>query len=219
VQDEWSNIYENYSRLQAAIGCSDRNRCWVHQMHGGDVVRCDGTFESGAKADAMTTTDPSRLLSVRVADCVPILVASSDGKRVAAVHAGWRGVLAGAVANAVKQLDSTPSEVSAAIGPCIGFDRFEVGAEVLDAFSAAFGETAPLVRRDNGKGRVDLARAIELQLRRVGVSKIDRTDRCTFTHRDEFFSHRRDRGFTGRMAAMIGPRCSELRPTVATISR
>jgi len=208
IKDDWANIYENYARLQAAIGCADRQRCWVHQIHGGEVIRCDDSFESGRKADAMTTNDPSRLLSVRVADCVPVLLASDDGSTVAAVHAGWRGVLAGAAVNALAQMECPPARVIAAIGPCIGFESFEVGDDVLSTFEKSFGADAPIRRVSETMGRADLPRAIAIQLHQRGVDQIDTTGLCTFAHASEFFSHRRDKGATGRMAALISPRRS-----------
>ena len=207
TQDEWGSIHENYRRLQAAIGCDDRNRAWVHQVHGGEVLSCDGSFESGAKADAMVTDDPKRLLSVRVADCVPILLATEDGRRVVAVHAGWRGVIAAIVPKAAEMLNEGQTRnVIAAIGPCISMDAFEVGPEVLGEFRRVFGDLAPATSASNGKGHVDLRAAVRMQLLRAGIveQNIDTTDRCTARDADEFFSHRRDKGVTGRMAAVIG---------------
>jgi copper oxidase (laccase) domain-containing protein len=250
-QDDYQRIYENFDLFQHAVGVGGRQRCWVHQVHGGDVisVRRGEPFENGPRADALVCDDPKRVMSVRVADCVPVLLASADRRVVAAVHAGWRGVVAGVVANAVEALNSlspvrrgegwgegraarggeqpftrvhahpTPlprplpgvagrgSELVAAIGPSIGFDAFEVGPEVLEQFEQAFGGDAPIRRRDDGKGYADLRAAIRLQLLRLGVGddRIDATDRCTFRDAEEFFSHRRERGVTGRMAAIISP--------------
>jgi YfiH family protein len=203
IVDEYERIYENYRKLQRAIGRPNHERIWVHQVHGGDVMRAP--CPSGAKADALVCDDPSKLIAVRVADCVPILLSSNDGKIVAAIHSGWRGVIAGVVRNAIEAMRIPPADILAAIGPCIGFDAFEVGGEVLDAFTQTFGDNAPIKRRDDGKGYVDLRRAVEVQLQQAGIplQQIDTTDRCTHRDADEFFSHRRDRGITGRMAAMI----------------
>ena len=214
VQDDVHNIRENYRRLRAAIGCEQRDRCWVHQVHGPEAcaVRPGEIFENGTKADALVTDDPRRVVSVKYADCVPILMATPDGRAVAAVHAGWRGVVAGVVAAAVRKLaeiaGADPSGFIAAIGPCIEFDAFEVGPEVLAAFERLFGSDALVLRRSGEKGHVDLRRAVQKQLVDAGVAadRIDSTDRCTFRDADEFFSHRRDGGLTGRMAAVIGPR-------------
>jgi YfiH family protein len=207
-QDAWGNIYENYARLQAAIACGTRTRCWVHQVHGGEVVQCNGAFETGANADALVTSDPTKMLAVRVADCAPVLLATEEGAIVAAVHAGWRGVLAGAVTNAIHAMNFPASRIIAAIGPCIGMDAFEVGPEVLTEFAREFGTLAPIRHEVDGKGRVDLRGALAKQLKQAGVTRIDTSDRCSFTHADEFFSHRRERGITGRMAAVIATRAS-----------
>jgi YfiH family protein len=209
ARDDWDRIHENYRRLHAAISWTGRERVWVHQVHGGEVAQvcCDGAFTSGAAADAIVGDDPQRLLAVRVADCVPVLVATDDGRRVAAIHAGWRGVVAGIVSRAIANLPA-PAALVAAIGPCIGKTAFEVGPEVLDAFNGEFEREAPLERDPSGKGRVDLREAVRLQLIRAGLSpeRIDTTDRCTHRDADEFYSHRRERGVTGRMAAVIAPR-------------
>ena len=214
-QDSGDNITENYRRLQSAIGCGGRRRVFTHQMHGPLVVDAAtaaqtdvmyGGSEIG-KGDGIFSRDPALLLSVRTADCVPVLLASADGRTVAAVHAGWRGVIAG-VATAALRLFDQPAGVIAAIGPGIGFNAFEVGEDVVGKFEEAFGDfpgASSLVRRvGDGKGRVDLKSAIAFQLRRAGVLSIDTTERCTATHGEEFFSHRRDASVTGRMAAVIG---------------
>jgi YfiH family protein len=220
VQDEGERITENFKRLQRAIGLEDRTRAWVHQVHGNRLVKFNKQTASGEKADAVVTACPARVATVRVADCVPILVASENGKMVAAIHAGWRGIVAGVIPAAIAEIQTqlqtsepaTPREaemkIIAAIGPCIGFDAFEVGAEVLAEFDRMFGSAAPMRRAETGKGFVDLREAARRQLIDAGISRdsIDTTDRCTVAHRDEFFSHRRDRGITGRMAALIGVR-------------
>jgi YfiH family protein len=215
--DSADHIAENYRRLHRAIGCERRQRSFVHQVHGASVLRVapEAGFSNGACADAMITADASRLLAIRVADCVPLLVSSDDGAVVAAIHAGWRGVVAGIVGNAINAMNIAPGRLVAAIGPCIGFDSFEVGSEVMHEFTRALLDDAPLRKHagDANKGFVDLRAAVRLQLRHAGLSddRIDTTDRCTFRDADEFFSHRRDRGVTGRMAAMIGTR--DLQPS------
>ncbi len=214
AQDPLSNIRENYRRLRAAIGCEHRDRCWVHQVHGGDVcsIAPGESFESGVKADALVTTDPARVVSVKYADCVPILLATCDGRAVGAVHAGWRGVIAGVVPAAVarvSELSRTPADrLIAAIGPCIGLDHFEVGPEVVSVFREKFSGDDALVRPEGDKGFIDLREAVRRQLCDAGlqIHRIDTTDLCTYENREEFFSHRRDHGLTGRMAAVIGAR-------------
>ena len=209
IADDYERIWENYRILHRAAGCDLEKPCRVHQVHGAGVVRVHPgqEFDTNIKADALVTDDPARVLSVRVADCVPILIASRAGDRVAAIHAGWRGVVAGVVGRAFSELagHSPAEEFVAAVGPCIGCEAFEVGSEVLAEFERVFGPDAPCRPEPNGKGRVDLRAAALRQLVAAGIpaDQIDLTDRCTYRDRDEFFSHRRDNGITGRMAAVI----------------
>jgi polyphenol oxidase len=206
VQDEYERVWENYRRLQAAAGCGGGELCHVHQVHRATVVeaRPGESFDRSAKADAIVSDDPTRVLSVRVADCVPVLLSTRDGRTVAAIHAGWRGVIAAVVPAPLRRLQG---EAIAAIGPCIGADAFEVGPEVLEEFVRVFGADAPVRRNSDGRGRVDLREAVRRQLLASGVPEqsIDVSDRCTHRDADEFFSHRRDNGVTGRMAAVVAP--------------
>jgi len=214
VQDDEANIRQNYARLMHAAGCVDRMRCWTHQVHGADVVLADDSFDCSVKADALVTRDRRKLLSIRVADCVPVLMSTRDGVVVGAAHAGWRGVVVGVVTRTLLRLielapSNRPADVVVAIGPSIGPDSFEVGPDVVIEFTRAFPDHPELVRPLAGdKSTIDLRGAIALQLQHVGVAlaHIDSTDRCTFRDRDEFFSHRRERGMTGRMAALVAPR-------------
>lgn len=211
IRDTGERIRENYRRLQDAAGCDGRALVYLHQVHGATVVRVRaGIFhDNDQKGDALVTDDSSRALSIRVADCVPVLLTGDDGRLVAAVHAGWRGVVAGAVPRAIAAMNAVSDlpahRITAAIGPSIGFEAFEVGSEVLDEFARVFATDAPLRRREDGKGLVDLREALRRQLISAGVpvQQIDTTDRCTYQDREEFYSHRRDRGITGRMAAVI----------------
>jgi YfiH family protein len=211
VQDDSAHVRENYRRLQAACGCGGRELCYVHQVHGAGVVRAEEGrgVDTSAKADALVGSDRAKTLSVRVADCVPVLVAMEGGRTVAAIHAGWRGVVGGVVEAALAAVGSADCTRTcvAAIGPCIGPDAFEVGPEVVGIFLGYFRGNAPIVRRVGEKGHVDLREAVRLQLVRAGVppDRIDTTDRCTHRDAQEFFSHRRDNGVTGRMAAVISP--------------
>lgn len=209
VQDDYPRILSHYPLLQAAAGCPVGEWCRLHQVHGPGVIRVvrGEPFDRTTQGDALVSDDPTRSIAVRVADCVPILLATRDGKTVAAVHAGWRGTVAGVLPKTVREMGASGVEIVAVIGPCIGFESFEVGGEVLDEFARVFGPSVPMRRRDDGKGFVDLRECLRRQLIEVGLpnDQIDTTDRCTFRDRDEFYSHRRDRGITGRMAAIISP--------------
>ncbi|MFO0836410.1 MAG: peptidoglycan editing factor PgeF [Phycisphaerales bacterium] len=144
-RDPPTNIHCNLELVQHAIGAAGREVVQVFQVHGASVHvltagRRSHPTPNDTKADAMVTRDPSRVLVVRVADCAPILLSSGDAKTVAAVHAGWRGVVSGVLLNAVRVMQSEGArDIVAAIGPCIGAGSFEVGPEVLDEFVRAFG--------------------------------------------------------------------------------
>lgn len=210
IRDDHARILAHYRLLQEAAGCPVGQWCRLHQVHGATVirVRAGEPCDSSTQGDALVGDDPARALAVRVADCAPVLMATHDGQTVAAVHAGWRGVIAGALPAALAAMNTPPTNVVAAIGPCIGFHAFEIGPEVLEEFVRVFGPAAPVRRRPDGKGHADLRECLRRQLLAAGVSadRIDTTDRCTFRDRDAFFSHRRENGVTGRMAAMISPR-------------
>jgi polyphenol oxidase len=216
IQDLTDRIRENYRRLLLAAGCGERQRLWTWQVHGARVLHIvpGAIHDNDTKADAMITADPARALSIRVADCVPVLMSSDDGRTVAAIHAGWRGVVDGVAVEAVQEMTRhervPPEKIIAAIGPSIGFDAFEVGPEVLAEFQRVFGTSAPIRRREDGKGQVDLRESLRRQLLTTGVTDdhIDLTDRCTHRDREEFYSHRRDCGITGRMAAVIATKVS-----------
>src|SRR3954464_6898356 len=173
VVDSSDRIAENYRRFLAAAGCEGRTRRSVFQVHGADVVWMNKETECAQQpsADAIACDDPACAACVRVADCVPVLLAGGDGKIVAAVHAGWRGVVAGVVPAAVAALRGRMrgGEIVAAIGPSIGAGNFEVGIEVVEEFRRVFGADAPAQLKCGGKGHVDLRLSIELQLRECGV--------------------------------------------------
>jgi len=213
VVDSSDHIAENYRRFCEAAGCAGKVMRKVSQVHGANVVwmNSEQNCAEAPSADAIVSDDPRCVACVRVADCVPVLLASGNGQLVAAVHAGWRGVVAGVVPKAVKAMQSRmrgEGEIFAAIGPAIGVGNFEVGIEVLEEFRRVFGAHAPAQVNCGRKAHVDLREAVVLQLGRCGVGsdQIDTSDRCTFRDREEFFSHRREGGVTGRMAAIISCR-------------
>lgn len=227
-RDPMTNIRENWRLVMAALGTTNRELVEVHQVHGAavHVVRRGERAHAGehdTRADAIVTDDPGRLLAVRVADCAPVLIASSDGRVVAAVHAGWRGVVAGAASAAVRAMrDIAPGScdggLCAAIGPCIGADAFEVEPEVAAEFARVFGVNTPHVLPGTGdRSRIDLKGALAGQLASCGVEPraIEVVPHCTYHDKRLFFSHRRASheggggAATGRMAAVIGARSTD----------
>ena len=220
-RDPASTIRRNFELVLAAMGRPEARLVQVHQVHGPEVAVADQQTWPGPpaapirpdpKADAVITRDPQLVLAVRIADCAPILLSTPEGGAVGAVHAGWRGVISGVLPRAIERLADLggvpASSITAAIGPCIGPGAFEVGPEVVEQFDAAFPDEPGVIARrtPDGKGFVDLQLALVVQARRAGLVRIERLARCTASEPEWFFSHRRDAGRTGRMAALIAAR-------------
>jgi YfiH family protein len=173
---------------------------WLEQIHGNQAVKAEVVCDA-PQADASYTGEPGAVCAVLTADCLPLLLCSADGRQVAAVHAGWRGLLAGVIGNTVAKLGQ--AELLAWLGPAIGPDRFEVGEEVRAAFvrkSSAYGEA--FRPQANGKWLADIYRLARIDLDALGVTKIYGGRFCTVAEQDRFYSYRRDT-VTGRMATLI----------------
>jgi YfiH family protein len=176
----------------------------VKQVHGARAVVASDA--AGAEADAVVArgSGEGAAIGVRVADCVPVLVADLETGDVAAIHAGWRGVVGGVVAAGTRLLiDETSGGARVAcIGPCIGACCFEVGPEV-----ASEPALAPfVVRRTGEKAYVDLRAAVRAQLVAAGVSHVEDVPGCTKHEPERFHSFRRDGAQSGRMLAAIAVR-------------
>lgn len=205
---------EQLERVTRAAGLAGAPLIGVGQVHGTNVlVLHPGELPAAdAQADGLVSERHEALIVVHVADCVPVLLARADGRRVAAVHAGWRGLVAGVIPRAVELLGR--GAFHAAIGPCLSREHFEVGPEVVEAFERA-GLAAVVETRPVGRAHIDLRAAARRQLAAAGVGLVEGSDRCTYTDGDEFYSYRRDvthggRGRTGRLAALIAA-CPEQR--------
>ncbi|MDT8406488.1 MAG: peptidoglycan editing factor PgeF [Methylococcales bacterium] len=169
---------------------------WLRQVHGTDVVEGRG-YAQPPCADASFTEQAGVVLAVLTADCLPILLRAEDGSAISAVHAGWRGLLAGILARAVERFAGRT--VQAWLGPAISAKAFIVGDEVKTAagFAQAF---QPAV--ESGKWHMDLYAIARGQLQALGVTAIYGGQYCTFTEPERFYSYRRD-AVTGRMATLI----------------
>ena len=199
--DDPERVVENRRRLATAAGIDAGRAQMAWQRHGPKVRKAspEGILRPGTQheaCDGFWSDEPGQGMMLVTADCLPIGIARADGDRpaLAILHAGWRGLLSGIVENGVRALGG--GRLAAAIGPGIGPCCYEVGDEVAEPFRARFGkEVAP-------DGRLDLWRSAELAFRAAGVDDVERTDLCTFCHPELFFSHRRDRGTTGRQGVI-----------------
>lgn len=199
VGDDPQAVARNRARLASLLPSEPR---WLTQVHGKAVVGA-GSLTAPFEADASFATDCGVVCAVLIADCLPILIADRDGRVVAAVHAGWRGLVSGVVENTIAALDTDPSRLLAWLGPAIGPQKFEVGADVFDALVSRAPETAPAFRSIGpAKWLADLFWLARQQLTAAGVGSVYGGGQCTYSDPKRFFSHRRDR-VTGRMAALI----------------
>lgn len=205
VNDNPDYVKENRSRFFNSLGFSTNQLSLSKQVHGNKVLLVEkpGIYEG---YDAQITNVKGVCLAVSVADCVPVLIHDSITNSVAAVHAGWRGTASNIIGETIslmkKEFGANPAHCKAFIGACIGVDNFEVGDEVAEHFTAEVKRKNP----NTNKFHVDLKKANFLLLEKNGLMKenIETSEYCTWRNNDLFFSHRRDKGVTGRMMAAIG---------------
>lgn len=169
-----------------------------HERHGTRIALVDRPNEDCGEADGMFTDRPGLLLCIATADCVPILLARTDGAQVAALHAGWRGALDGIVERFVELLREradTPGNWLAGLGPSAGACCYEVSQEIVDQFSERYGMPPALVAPQ--PRRLNLAGIVQWQLSRAGFREVSASPECTMCHRVDsgfaFHSYRRDR--------------------------
>jgi polyphenol oxidase len=220
-EDAAENILENRRRfLKLFDGAWTLAGCW--QVHGTEVriIRNAEDAKPAENArgetvycDAIVSDAPNVLVAVKTADCVPILIGDSQQGVFAAVHAGWRGTLAGIVIEALERLakeyGARPQNLRVAIGPGAGPCCYEVGSEVIEGFKARFPETNLFIPTREGHARIDLPQANRDQLISAGVNdeQIHTAPLCTMCCTDLFFSYRREKylyGKVGRLMAVIG---------------
>lgn len=216
VGDREENVAENRRRFEQALGA---HPVFLKQVHGWDVVQLTAATPDATEADACWTTERGVACTMMVADCLPVLLAAADGQVVGAAHCGWRG-LAGSEGSGVLEalwaamwprIAATPAAAAARtlvwLGPCIGPEAFEVGAEVRAAFVAGDAAAASAFRaHGEGKYLADLPALARRRLQALGLRQVcgndGASDWCTVGNPSRFFSHRRDR-VGGRFAAAV----------------
>jgi len=209
VGDDAAAVAENRRRVTSTLGSPI---VWLNLVHGSAVVKVGRADLNGPRpvADAAWTDEADVACAVTAADCLPVLFCTADGRAVAAAHAGWRGLAAGVLENTVTALvqgtGCAPSDVLAWLGPAIGAQAFEVGRDVVDAFSEARHPAERFVPRPRPDGELrwlaDLPNLARDRLRAAGVTRLHGDAPCTFRDASRFFSYRRDR-VCGRMVAAI----------------
>ena len=210
--DDDDAVRENRLRFVQSLGVEPGRLFEQRQVHGAIVREITATDDASsiadAEGDALIARAEGLAVAARTADCVPILNADLRTGGVAAVHAGWRGAVAGIVPKTVRALADDASVLVAAIGPHIRVGAFEIGEEVAHEMELAAGGR-PVVDRSYPKPHGDLAKLVRFQLLDAGLvdDAIDDVGGCTYTDAAHFFSHRRERGKTGRHLSAIVASC------------
>ena len=207
TKDNTQDVVDNRVKFCALLGWEAAQLAGAHQVHGTKVLRVHrpGQWEG---YDAFMTNKKGVLLSVTVADCTPVLIYDPIQKAVGAAHAGWRGTAAGIAAKLLNHMrdayGTKATDCWAFIGTCIGADDYEVDSDVADQFTEHFKRWD----EDRGKYLIDLKSANAHALIKAGVPErqVEHSPYSTITNNDVYFSHRAEKGLTGRMLGVIGLR-------------
>ena len=214
-------VFENRKKLARSVAGVEIPLVTVRQIHSDKIIaiRSKKPFATAPEGDAMITAQTGILLAIQTADCLPILIVDPTGKVVVAIHGGWRGILKRIMVKAVDQMQkdyfTVPADCLAVIGPGIGPCCYEVGEEVVQAFSKEFACADPFFRSfihndlsSPATKALDLVAASKHQLLESGLllQNIFSSEYCTSCRTDLFFSHRAEAGRTGRTMAVIGIR-------------
>lgn len=201
VGDALPSVTENRRILREALRLPSEPY-WLDQVHSDQVVEA-GVSAQPQRGDACVARSAGQVCAVLAADCLPVLFCSRDGDRVAAAHAGWRGLAAGILDTTAGTLGLPGYELIAWLGPAISQVAFEVGDDVRIAFLARDGATAKYFAPNaRGRWQCDLYGLARHSLTQLGVREIHGGDYCTYADEDRFFSYRRD-GRCGRMATLV----------------
>lgn len=204
VGDDPAAVAENRRLLAAALALP-AEPMWLNQVHGINVVAAVGGSHSAAvpTADASFATSPGAVCVVMTADCLPVLFCDSRGTRVAAAHAGWRGLADGVLEATIRALDVPPDRLMAWLGPAIEQEAFEVGEEVREQFLKRGADNAAAFESNSrGRWQADLYQLARNELARLGVTAVHGGGLQCFADSKRFFSYRRERR-TGRMATLV----------------
>lgn len=176
---------------------------WLNQVHGADVAEVAEHQKLPITADAAFTKSTDVTLAILTADCLPILLVNEQANEIAAIHGGWKPLAANIINNTLNKFTCKGTTVKAWLGPCIGEQAFEVGAEVKAKFSVMDKRLENcFVKQENDKYLANLHAIARFLLTKGSVQSIDALNDCTFSQVDKYFSYRRE-GQTGRMATLI----------------
>jgi YfiH family protein len=219
VGDDLDAVRINHQRLLASVDLPPEDVVTAGLVHGARVAVV-GARDRGQvcfDTDALVTADPSVVLLLRFADCVPVLFCDRRRGVVGLAHAGWRGIPAGVVPATVDcmvaNLGSDPADVWAGVGPSIGPCCYEIGPAVVEQVGAVVNGRNPF-RPVNDRVHLDLWDAVRIQLEEAGVGEVEVAHLCTSCHTNDWFSHRAEKGRTGRFGVVISLTGQRSNPTV-----
>ncbi len=205
VNDDETDVCENRHRLQTQVLMGKQVK-WLKQIHSNNVVNAAEIEADKVEADAAFTIDKSIACAVLTADCLPILLADKNGQCLAAVHAGWRGIINGVIQNTITAMSDYIKPDYAWLGPAIGPDVFEVGTDVYDEYLQCNDDFSQCFNPHNsGKWTLNIYQAAKLVLNAADITQVFGGEFCTYSDTDQFFSFRRH-ATTGRMATIISKR-------------
>ncbi|MEE9344519.1 MAG: peptidoglycan editing factor PgeF [Methylococcales bacterium] len=202
VGDDLRNVEQNRKHMITVLGLQQQP-LWLNQQHSTLVINADKTDKSIQEpiGDASYTESTGVVCVVLTADCLPILLCDEQGKQIAAIHAGWRGLFSGIIEKTVATFHNKP--ILAWLGPAISQQAFEVGEEVRTVFvSDSSHAKSAFINSRAGKWSADLYLLATMRLHSAGVANVYGGSYCTFNDQDHFYSYRRSRQ-TGRMASLI----------------
>ena len=204
VDDNPAAVQANRQTLQRVLQLPTQP-CWLQQVHGTTVIDAAEALENSVvpTADAACCTRPGVVCAVLTADCLPVLLCDRAGRQVAALHAGWRGLVAGVIERTIEAMQLPGESLLAWLGPAIGPTAYQVGDEVRAAF-LKHGKLAQAAFLPDPEGgwKADLYQLARQRLAERGVTAVYGGDACSFGDAERFYSYRRD-GITGRMATLI----------------
>jgi len=203
VGDQASIIQQNREHLSNQLGIPNDRLCWLEQVHGQNIISAEH-HTPPFQADGCDTEEINLACIVMTADCLPVLLCNTNGTKVSAIHAGWRGLASGILTRAIQRF-SKADNIIAWLGPAISQKHFEVGEDVYQAFVNinTHSKAAFIPAKDKGKWMADIYQLARLQLQAAGVVGIYGGDLCTFNDTERFYSYRRDGAQSGRMASII----------------
>ncbi len=201
VGDNPQAVTENRQRLRQ-IAALPAEPLWLQQTHSTQVINA-ADWQPSIEADAIVSDKTNRVCAILTADCLPICLYDQQTRKIAAIHAGWRGLAGGIIEKTIAHMQAEITDLIAWLGPAIGPQQFEVGSDVYEVFTQSSTQAVQAFSiQDNGRYLADIYQLARQRLTKCGVEQISGGEHCTVSDPATFYSYRRD-GQTGRMATLI----------------